>query len=584
MAELKGTDRYDYEVVKLLKLRNTGDTMLQEMNIMLTAMIPQFKALDFDFPIEELFERWQQKVDIDSMLYQMVPIYNRYYTREEIAGLIAFYETPLGRKNIRESPQILQETITANQTWLQVIAKDINAIANDVEPLSLKVELKKYENEIEINKLFNMMEFNFNAIASQMLETWKEASIKNAQEQNPNIPASEITSEMTSFMDKLYKNMDIEILRNYYVAIYNHHYTKEEIAGLIAFYESPLGHKSILESQIDQEFQVVAQAYGESLAKEAMEELMAEDSTYNSKKKVIMAELEVEDSTHNSKKEIMMTELKGANRYDYEVVKLLRLTDADDTMLQVLNTVLTALIPQLKAEIPDFPSEKYVERFQQKWDIESMLYQMVPIYNRYYTREEIAGLIAFNETPLGRKTISELPQIVQELIAANQTWIETTVKYIDAIANDVDSLSLKVELKKYENETEINKLFDIMGLDFNAMASQMIEAWMEDCIKNVQEQNPNTPASEITSFKDMCYKNMDIEILRNLYVAIYNRHYNQEEIAGLIAFRESPLGRKSVQVEPKITQEIQTVSQAYGESLGKEIGKEIVEELMAENS
>jgi hypothetical protein len=72
-------------------------------------------------------------VDIDSLLYQMVPIYSRYYTREEITGLIAFYETPLGRKFVKEVPQILQEGGAANQAWIQRLVeemdKDINSIS-----------------------------------------------------------------------------------------------------------------------------------------------------------------------------------------------------------------------------------------------------------------------------------------------------------------------------------------------------------------------------------------------------------------------------------------------------------------------
>jgi hypothetical protein len=132
-----------------------------------------------------------------------------------------------------------------------------------------------------------------------------------------------------------------------------------------------------------------------------------------------------------------MTELKGSNRFDYEVVKFLRLTKVDDLLLQTIDTVMRALIPAWEAEDPDFPSERFIQKVQQKVDTESLLYAMVPIYSRYYTREEIAGLIAFCETPLGRKTISEAAQIVQECLAANQTWAEALA---EKIAEDLDSL------------------------------------------------------------------------------------------------------------------------------------------------
>jgi hypothetical protein len=269
-----------------------------------------------------------------------------------------------------------------------------------------------------------------------------------------------------------------------------------------------------------------------------------------------------------------MDELKGANRYDYEVVKLIRLMDTDDMMLQVFEATLTAIIPILTADDPSFPAEKFIERAQQKVDIDSLLYQMAPIYSRYYTKEEIAELIAFYETPLGSKVISKLPQITQETLAASQAWFETVVEAepirLKMISTD---FSLRKDITMFES---INKLFNLMRIDFGALASQMLEAG----IKFVQEQNPDVPASEWASLQNMANNYTAIEILRNSFVTIYNHHYNREEIYGLITFYESPLGRKSAKVYPQITQESQIANQAYFESLGKEVA----EELIAENS
>ena len=120
MAELKGTDRFDPEVLKLLKLTNVDDLMLQMIDIIFKAQIPHMEeelsnSGESDFPLQEYMERVQQRVDIDSLLYQMVPMYSRYYSREDIAGLIAFYETPLGSKLCNTLPQIMQETIAVFQ-------------------------------------------------------------------------------------------------------------------------------------------------------------------------------------------------------------------------------------------------------------------------------------------------------------------------------------------------------------------------------------------------------------------------------------------------------------------------------------
>jgi len=44
----------------------------------------------------------------------------------------------------------------------------------------------------------------------------------------------------------------------------------------------------------------------------------------------------------------------------------------------------------------------------------------VPLYDKYYTTEDIKGLIQFYETPLGRKTVKALPSLMGELTEASQ--------------------------------------------------------------------------------------------------------------------------------------------------------------------
>ena len=119
---------------------------------------------------------------------------------------------------------------------------------------------------------------------------------------------------------------------------------------------------------------------------------------------------------------------------------------------------------------------------------------------------------------------------------------------------------------------EINKLFDSMGFDFNARVSAMLE----NLIENIKEKLPDIP----DSFWDKYRKNLDTESLRSIYVDIYKSHYTQEEIAGLITFYESPLGRKSINANSQIAQESQAIYEAYFGSLTKEVN----EELLAESS
>lgn len=59
------------------------------------------------------------------MLAAITDIYERQFTHVEINDLIAFYQTPTGRKAIRTLPTIIKQSMAAAQRW----AKDITPIA-----------------------------------------------------------------------------------------------------------------------------------------------------------------------------------------------------------------------------------------------------------------------------------------------------------------------------------------------------------------------------------------------------------------------------------------------------------------------
>jgi hypothetical protein len=44
----------------------------------------------------------------------------------------------------------------------------------------------------------------------------------------------------------------------------------------------------------------------------------------------------------------------------------------------------------------------------------------IALYDKYFTNEEILGLVQFYETPLGQKATSVLPTLVQESMARGQ--------------------------------------------------------------------------------------------------------------------------------------------------------------------
>jgi hypothetical protein len=51
--------------------------------------------------------------------------------------------------------------------------------------------------------------------------------------------------------------------------------------------------------------------------------------------------------------------------------------------------------------------------------------RLVMLYHRNFTHEEITQLIAFYQTPFGRKTIDTLPKLTSEAMSTANVWVRT---------------------------------------------------------------------------------------------------------------------------------------------------------------
>lgn len=56
---------------------------------------------------------------------------------------------------------------------------------------------------------------------------------------------------------------------------------------------------------------------------------------------------------------------------------------------------------------------------------------MIHLYDKYYNEEDVAALIAFYSTPVGKKTIAALPALSQESMQAGMAWSKALMPEID---------------------------------------------------------------------------------------------------------------------------------------------------------
>ena len=66
---------------------------------------------------------------IDELGDEMVPLYARFYTVQEVEQLTAFYKTPLGRKMLATMPQLSAESMAISQ---RVLIPRVNAVLDQV--------------------------------------------------------------------------------------------------------------------------------------------------------------------------------------------------------------------------------------------------------------------------------------------------------------------------------------------------------------------------------------------------------------------------------------------------------------------
>lgn len=117
------------DIRRLLVLTGAGSVATQAMDEMEKTlrpmMVQSLPAGDYrDKLVELFFQKFHEKRDPDKLLDLMVPIYDKYYSADDIKGLINLYQTPLGRKMTTVLPKIIAESQAAGGEWGQQLGRE----------------------------------------------------------------------------------------------------------------------------------------------------------------------------------------------------------------------------------------------------------------------------------------------------------------------------------------------------------------------------------------------------------------------------------------------------------------------------
>lgn len=111
---------------------------------------------------------------------------------------------------------------------------------------------------------------------------------------------------------------------------------------------------------------------------------------------------------------------------DADIRSLMELTGARDQIQDALTNSSEQYREKLMATVPNNDRGQafvtsFVDGYQKKFDVNQLTEQLVSIYDKHYTDEEIKGLLQFYGSPLGQKVAAEMPKIAREVQAASRT-------------------------------------------------------------------------------------------------------------------------------------------------------------------
>jgi hypothetical protein len=111
---------------------------------------------------------------------------------------------------------------------------------------------------------------------------------------------------------------------------------------------------------------------------------------------------------------------------DSDIRSLMELIGAHDLVQDAVNNSSEQYREKLLATVPNNDKGQvfvtsFIESYQKKFDVDQLTEQLVAIYDKHYTDDEIKTLLQFYGSPVGQKVAAEMPKIAREIQAASRT-------------------------------------------------------------------------------------------------------------------------------------------------------------------
>jgi len=105
-------DSFDADIVKMQQLNGSAGAMFSQIVMQFKSVKPGVTDEQWAAVKKEVFD-----VEVAELHKQLVPVYKKYFTQDEVKAVIAFYETPAGKKFAEKTPLITVESMQSAQVW-----------------------------------------------------------------------------------------------------------------------------------------------------------------------------------------------------------------------------------------------------------------------------------------------------------------------------------------------------------------------------------------------------------------------------------------------------------------------------------
>ena len=108
------------DIQKLMELMGTkamGQQMMQTMGESLNAV---------GSPVaEDFFKDFMSEVNFAELIELTIPIYDKHFSHDDIKQMIAFYQSPIGKKMRQKQPVIMKESMAIGIAWSQKVSEKL---------------------------------------------------------------------------------------------------------------------------------------------------------------------------------------------------------------------------------------------------------------------------------------------------------------------------------------------------------------------------------------------------------------------------------------------------------------------------